>query len=301
MPFELSRLSSTQLRALPPETTVFFIPVGPIEDHGPHLPAGLDLEEANQLCFLTAEKLEAEMPGYKAVILPQIPLGVDSDTTEIALTVRAHVLRDYLVDTCRALHRAGFRYFVCFSGHAGPRQLTTIEDAAKLLRSFWKTGLSRKKPLLLSASSVLVSGRVVLRSPLWPDPEEHAGARDTSIALALDKSSVDPAYRALPAQEREGSALTRLARRGARRISGYWGEPSEASAARGQEALFEAVRDVFPKIRAVLEGAPPKSLFRSWYGVFPPNRSFFLAWVLTAMIFLVMAVWFVWSLTSSNP
>src|SRR5262245_40865058 len=128
MPFEITRMTSVQLKTLVPSQTVFFFAVGPIEDHGPHLPLGLDLFEAQRLCQFTAESLEKEMPGWKAVLMPAAPLGVNSDTTETAITVRGHVLKDWIVDACRSLSRSGFRHFVSFSGHLGPRQLTALEE-----------------------------------------------------------------------------------------------------------------------------------------------------------------------------
>src|SRR6201986_4099565 len=98
MPLEFVSLTRAKLDALPKASTVFFFPVSPLEDHGPHLPLGLDLFEAAELCKLAAERLERDMPGWNAGIMPAAPLGIDSNTQALALTVRAHVLRDWLVD-----------------------------------------------------------------------------------------------------------------------------------------------------------------------------------------------------------
>src|SRR5512135_3663618 len=103
MPIEFQAISADQLRQLPPKQTVFFFPVGPLEDHGPHLPLGMDLIEARQACVLAATKVEADLPGWRGVIMPAAPLGVESKTSAIALTVRSYVLRDWLVDSCRSL------------------------------------------------------------------------------------------------------------------------------------------------------------------------------------------------------
>ena len=54
MPIELTKITASQVQLLPREKTVFFFPVGPLEDHGPHLPLGLDMEEASRLCFLAS-------------------------------------------------------------------------------------------------------------------------------------------------------------------------------------------------------------------------------------------------------
>jgi len=41
----------------------------------------------------------------------------------------------------------------------------------------------------------------------------------------------------------------------------------------------------------VLNGANPNSLFRSWYSIFPPNKSFFKAWIIFGLIGLLMVLW----------
>jgi creatinine amidohydrolase/Fe(II)-dependent formamide hydrolase-like protein len=259
---------------------------------------GLDLLEAEKQCELAAERLEREMPGWAGVILPPAPLGIDSDTTALALTVRAHVLRDWLADSCRALMKAGFTHFVCFSGHLGPKQLTAVEEAAKLVGRRALTGWIRaflgpaaNRLHLVSASSALVSAKQVRESPWMPDPSEHGGARDTSVALALEPQSVRETFRELPNRPRELHWRSRLALRLRGRLSGYWGDPSKATAESGQAILKGEMDEIFPKLRAVWEGANANALFRSWYSIIPIHKSFFKAWFLTGVIVCVMLIW----------
>ena len=65
MPLILENLTRPELDALPRGKTVFFFPIGGMEDHGPHLPLGLDLQEATHLAYRVALKLEA-LPGSPA-------------------------------------------------------------------------------------------------------------------------------------------------------------------------------------------------------------------------------------------
>lgn len=53
------------------------------------------------------------------------------------------------------------------------------------------------------------------------------------------------------------------------------------------------IEDVFSKVQAVLEGANPESLFRSWYSIVPTNRTFFRAWLLMFGVIIIIAAW-VW-------
>jgi creatinine amidohydrolase len=308
MAFEFAKITSAQLLALPRAKTVFFFPVGPLEDHGPHLPLGLDLLEANALARLAAERLEREMPGWTAVLMPAAPLGIDSNTQGVALTVRAHVLRDWLVDACRGLIRPGFCNFVCFSGHLGPKQLTAIEEAGGIIykgtrwirftrRIFGgRNGVTREGrdplPMLISASSAQVSPAVVRQSPLFLDAREHGGRRDTSVALAIDPSAVDAGYSTVPTLDwASTSHWGRAWRRAQRSVSGYWGKPAEGSPPWGQSVLQGTLDEIFPKLRAALEGADPNLLFRSWYSVIPPNRTFFKSWIIALTFCFLLLIW----------
>lgn len=304
MPLQLEVLSARRLTELPRENTVFFFPVGPYEDHGPHLPLSLDVLEAERLCHLCGERLERELAGWTAVVMPRAPIGINSSTSGISFTTRAHVLRDWLVDFSEPLVRAGFRHFVCFSGELGPRQLTAIEEAGKMLRrrhgGTWigKSLLRKRPPTFSSASSALVSSEQVFSSPLWSDPREHAGGRDTSVALAIAPELVDGDYAALPEQRAPATYAERALARSRKQLSGYWGDPSKARKDNGERLLDETVREVFPKLRAVWEGSNPEKVFRSWYSIFPPNRSFFKAWLLALLLGLLLSVWFYLSLVA---
>jgi creatinine amidohydrolase len=298
MPAEFRKIPASQLEAFPREKTVFFFPVGPLEDHGPHLPMGLDLEEADRLCFIAAQHLEEEMPGWVGVVMPQAPLGIDSNTTKISITVRPYVLRDWLVDACRCLMKAGFFHFVCFSGNLGPKQMTAIEEAGAVIQRAGKIrrwgqilGISRSVPTLVSASSGAIGFKDVLKSPFWPDPEEHGGKRDTSVALTIVKDWVDGTYLTLPQLKKGASRWSRNRERRAGRLRGYWGDPKSAEVSLGDSEMLGVLDRVFPKLRAVWEGANPNSLFRSWYSILPPNKSFFKAWLLTIWIIVLLAAW----------
>lgn len=298
MPVEFERISANELKRLPRAQTVFFFPVGPLEDHGPHLPLGMDLAEARQACLLAATKLETDLPGWRGVLMPAAPLGLETHTSAIAIRVRGHVLRDWLIDACRSLTRAGFFHYVCFSGQLGPKQLTAIEDASRIisrrpLRAWFRAPtLLNPSPTLLSASSALTSIQDMKRSPFWPDPIEHGGRRDTSIALAIGDSMVDPSFTTILPQQRPDGFFSRFWLRVRGNLAGFWGNPSQATAEQGANLMIGEISDLFPKFRAVWEGAHPNHLFRSWYSILPPNKSFAKGWLMVFILTLLLSFWF---------
>jgi creatinine amidohydrolase/Fe(II)-dependent formamide hydrolase-like protein len=296
MPVELTKVSIDEFNSLPKDKTVFFFPVGTLEDYGPHLPMGCSVFEAQELCKLSAEKVEENLNGWKAVIMPAAPLGVEGHTTDFALTVRPHVLRDWLVDSCMNLKKRGFKHFVCFSGNLGPKQLTAIEEAGKRISGplrFMRMWSSAVRPSLISARSTGIPGKIVMTSPLWPDADEHGGKRDTSVALKVVPDFVQN-FSKLPEKQNAGSFITKMMNRALRKQAGYWGSPASATPAEGGKLLTTTVDDLFPKFRAVWEGANPDMIFRSWYSIIPLNKSNFKAWVMAIVIFL-MAIFGVYS------
>lgn len=299
MPLEFKKLTAKELQALPRDRTAFFFPVGSPEDHGPHLPLGLDLFEAQKICEMAAVRLERQKPDWVGVLMPEASLGIESVTRACVVTVRSHVLRDWLVDASLSLMKQGFGHFVCFSGSFGPRQLTAIEDAGKIIfrKALFKSALRLfrnspwVRPSLVSASSALISARQVRSSPFWLDPEEHGGAHDTSVGLIACPEEVKFDFQALPLNRRPDFPRERAWKWWRGETAGYWGDPSKATIDAGKQILEEKVDQVFPKLLAVWEGANPNHLFRSWYSVIPMNKSQFKAWLLATAFVALMSFW----------
>lgn len=294
----LDRLRAAELRALPRDRTLFFLPLGPIEDHGDALPVALDLHEARALCERTAARFEGE--GWNCVIAPDAALGVDANTAALGIRVRAHVLRDYLVDFCDSLARQDFRYFVAVSGHPGPRQLTTIEEAGKFLRKRHLRAMlfpNPRSPVLVSANSVLLDDAEKSLSSLFMSPKEHGGERDAGVALAVAPTLVDEkVLRASAAIDSPSAdfARWRAGRNG--QISGYWGNPSRGDGGKGSALLEEKASDLHRKLKAAIEGGKPHAIFKSWYSLVPSNQSLFKIWILVILLAATLGGWILVSL-----
>jgi creatinine amidohydrolase/Fe(II)-dependent formamide hydrolase-like protein len=291
--FRLNLLHAAELRALPRDRTVFFLPVGPIEDHGDALPLTLDLAEADALAARTAANLDPD--GWSCVIAPVAALGIDANTGAFGIRVRPHVLRDYLVDFCDSLAKQGFRYFIATSGNTGPRQLTVIEEAGKFLRKrHLRFGVfpNARAPVLVSANSVLLDEGEKSLSSLFMSPKEHGGERDAGIALAIAPDLVNESFlRAQPAVEANGASFARWRALENGKVSGYWGNPARGDAAKGAELLDEKAKTLATKWKAAVEGGKPHALFKSWYSLVPSNQSLFRVWILVILLATVLGAW----------
>ena len=92
--------------------------------------------------------------------MPLLPLSVDSHTNQLSLNVRGHVVRDAIVDQCSELTRLGFRVFATVSAHVTPKQLSALEDAAKIVNR--KKFLGGVGAQLISVSGAMVEPKHVL-------------------------------------------------------------------------------------------------------------------------------------------
>src|SRR5438477_10079860 len=73
--FRLAELSFTRLRALDRERTAVIFSVSPLEEHGPHLPVGTDLFDAEFFAEQLAERIVSEKPGWTVLLRPPVPRG----------------------------------------------------------------------------------------------------------------------------------------------------------------------------------------------------------------------------------
>ncbi len=286
----LALLKGSELENLPKELTVILFSVSGLEAHGSHLPLGTKLIQVENETLALANLLQARMPHFHFLIMPAIPLMVDGYTSKTSFTVRAHVVRDALVDQCAALERLGFSQFLALSSHLTPQHLSAIEDAARIVSR--RKLIKGTKSIFISVNSANVNSSEVWNSPMVAIPSEHAGAADTAWLLSLDSKFVAPDYQNLPAIEKPKAGFSHSIAYFKHQVDGYWGNPQEAALIQAQEASKRQaeLELLVPKIQIVLEQQKGQSLFQSGYRYFPLNGSFFKSYFLATLFFLMMLI-----------
>src|SRR4030095_4742004 len=114
-------MSSPALDKLDRASTVVLLTVRPLEEHGPHLPVGVDAFAARHFAETIAERLVTARPGGSAILIPTLHLGSFTFETVGTISVRQRVVRDVMVDYGEALARSGFRFILVANGPRGPR------------------------------------------------------------------------------------------------------------------------------------------------------------------------------------
>lgn len=203
----LEEMTAPAVEALDRQRSVAILTVSPLEQHGPHLPLGVDAFGARYFAERLAERLVSARPGWTVVLVPTLHLGSFTFDAPGTVTLRQRVVRDAVVDYGRSLARAGFRHILISNGHGGPGHLVALEEAARIV--------SRRHQVTMASLSghlawALLSGRlrskveVALGRSLSPDERQafaedaHAGWFETSLMLLLRPDLVDEAYRSLP-------------------------------------------------------------------------------------------------------
>ena len=203
----LEEMSSPALDALDRERTVALLTVSPLEEHGPHLPVGVDAFAARHFAETIAERLVAARPGWSVILLPTLHLGSFTFETVGTISVRQRVLRDVMVDYGEALARSGFRFVLIANGHAGPGHLTALDEAAATV--------SRRHNVVMASFTGHLAweflrgryvdaieaelGRALTATERGAFAEDaHGGWWETSLMLLLRPDLVDESFRTLP-------------------------------------------------------------------------------------------------------
>ena len=176
-PRRLSDLDSRSLERVLPRRPLLILPVGALEAHGPHLPLGADLLQAEATADALAERLDALVaPGLAYGVCPgtrRFPGSVSRSLEGLAREVR-EILGEFF--------RQGFRRMLVLSGHGDLGHMAALREGARQA--------AEDHPGL--AIAVLCDYEFVyeLRGTLAPADDGHGGLLETSRVLALAPARV---------------------------------------------------------------------------------------------------------------
>ena len=158
---ELGRMSWTEVAEIVPENPVLLLPIGTMEQHGPHLPVNADNMVAEYVALHAAEQTNA-------YVLPCINYGCSAVFRHFpgTIPVRQETLANVIRDVCQSLIAHGFRRFIFVDNHGGNEGVCE-QVARELKESTTKSGVIRP-----------------LSGSLWP-ASAPAGSADTISGTSL--------------------------------------------------------------------------------------------------------------------
>jgi creatinine amidohydrolase len=109
--------TSPELGALAVAGAVVIVPIGAIEQHGPHLPVSTDITCA----FAVAQGAATAIDEFPVVVAPPVSWGVSPHHMGFpgTITLSIEVFVGLLCDICRSIARHGFRRILLINGHGG--------------------------------------------------------------------------------------------------------------------------------------------------------------------------------------
>ena len=240
-----SRHTARDFAALDRGSLIAVLPVGAVEQHGPHLPLSVDQAILDGIIAATVPLIPQDCP---ALFLPTLPVGKSNEHSAWpgTLTFSAQTLMAMWMEIGDSVAAAGVRKLVFLNSHGG--QIAPMEIVARDLRI--------KHRMLTVAANWFAMG---MPEGLLTDEEArfgiHAGDLETSVMLALhpDHVQMQHARNFRPAIAEIARSNRHVGLSNAGKLgwqaqdmnpAGACGDASLATAAKGQSFINHAARQI---------------------------------------------------------
>ncbi len=239
MPFLLGELTWPEAQDRFKEVDIALLPVGSIEQHGPHLPLDTDAFDADYL----AREVAAACSDPKPVVLPLIPYGVSYHHADFSGTmgISPRTLSQLVYEVGMSAARNGITKLVVINGHGG--NIPALHYAAQMI--------NQDARIFTCVETGETSEKDILALTETPN-DVHAGEIETSTTLALRPHMVrtDKVRKFIPrfssrylnfSSKRSVDWYARIAKISP---SGVLGDPTKASREKGKKMWALMVKHV---------------------------------------------------------
>jgi len=258
---KFDELTAPELDQLDREKTVFMLPISLLEEHGPHLPLGVDVYVADFMAQRIIDLIAGEHPDFTIVKFPPIPIGSGGIRWVGTINSKQRTVRKVLLDYCRNLGRYGFKYLLISNGHGGLGHVVALEEAARIATRRYNMSVISPSGRIAFEFLTGEYGEEIERRLGRPFTEEekaetgrdhHAGWWETSVMQLIRPELVKDSFRGL-----KPFYLTRF-QRFTNKVypgdQGYRGVPSLASAEYADAVVNVMLEHTKPIIAKWLRG-----------------------------------------------
>jgi creatinine amidohydrolase len=235
---EWRRLRADQLRDMARQDALVILPLGSIEQHGPHLPVEVDSRLGEEVA-LRAARVMADR-GQPVLVLPMFWPGVSEHHMSFGgtITIGFDTYRAVVEDIIRSVLRAGFRRIALLNGHGGNEnglRVITDELTPKLgvpivQFTYWYAAAEPIAAILETQTGLLHACEAETAMMMAVRPELVAEDR-----IAMAKVNYTPEV-----EDVVGGGVYRWRAIGSRSASGVIGNPDAASPQKGKR-LFDDI------------------------------------------------------------
>lgn len=234
---------------------VVIVPVGSIEQHGPHCPMDVDIVGPFYMAVETAKRTD----DFPVIVAPPVWSGFTHYNMGFpgTISLRIETFLNLLCDVCRSIHQNGFKRIVMVNGHGGNdapvrvvRDMLAEDDVFAVGFSWWKM----VEPEMLA----------------WSEADNgsvgHGGEWETSVQLHLREHLIrkdlinDDVFPNPFSPALAGFAGFSERRRDTRDITGTMGSASVASAEKGGK-VFELAVSRLMQVASEFHAQPVRRYF----------------------------------------
>ncbi len=219
---------------------VVIVPLGSVEQHGPHCPMDVDISHTQALATETALAID----DFPVIVAPPMWIGLThynmGEVGTITASVETYIA--LLSEICRSIWANGFKRIITVNGHGGNRDISRVVSTKLAEEDIWVLPITYWEMV-----------PEVLHDFADTDPGfiGHGGEWETSLQLYLRPTMIDR-DKMVPDPERPGFSddirrFTGFPERRREREHGVHGNPTTASAEKG-ERLFDAAKEALVRV-----------------------------------------------------
>ncbi len=262
---ELEKMNWKEIDHFDRGKTVFFLPISPLEEHGPHLPVGTDLLIARDTAEQAIKQINKQDDSLTCVLLPSVPLGFCEFNQEFpgTISVDSKIIKEIVLSFGESLAAHGFQYLVIVTYHMAYGHLKGIYAAMQRLRK--KQSMVVYEPW----GPIFYSDEIEKQEPKLgfdTSKEIHAGFRETSLMKYQYPYLLHPSYTSLQSIYRNLSSPKVLGKtfQDLGLTEGYVGSPAKADADYGRWFFQLTVSSIVHAVFSMINRKPlldlPKSV-----------------------------------------
>ena len=244
--YKLAELRWPQIDALDRDRTMFILPLGMLEEHGPHLPIGSDTFGVTFEADGVARRMARSLPQWNVVMMPPLEYGQGGANViggqlvhPGTYGIRQSTLRALVADVGGQLAQNHFKWIFVMTGHGSPSNGLAVNEACDFVSQSFSVAMLHVSGLFRADTAIQARGRELTTKFFSPAQitslglDVHAGASETSVILALRPELVSSSYRKLPPLSGDTrEELQKIASRPG--WQGYLSAPGQATAAYGR-------------------------------------------------------------------
>ncbi len=249
---KLEEMNWPDIKALLNRTNIAIVPVGSLEQHGPHLPINTDT-------VIACEVAKRAVQRVGVAVSPPISFGfsVEHQNYPGTISLSAESFMNVVQDVCKSLVYHGFRKIVLLNAHGGNTGILTA--ILQSIRSEYNVTVS-----LVSIWGLAKDEFDRIRES-EPVPIAHGEECETSLMLAIDPAKVDlERMKRTKPRPRLGASMLHYkigVRAGWRTEdiseSGVIGDPTKATREKGERLLAAITEKLVNYLEKLEKTTPP--------------------------------------------